>query len=109
MAKEVKWLDSQNIEAKADYFVERFGISFGNAKDIEELKSIMRRRNQISHEIYEPPQNNDEMLKAVLEKGKEQPLVPDPMLAKARRLFNWIPQNCFEHGAKTYQSYFKRY
>ncbi|HEY5041078.1 MAG TPA: hypothetical protein VIK53_03675 [Verrucomicrobiae bacterium] len=109
VAKEVKWLDSQNIETKADYFNQNFGISFGNAKDIEELKSIMRRRNQISHEIYEPPKNNDEMLIAVLEKGKEQPLVTDPMLIKARRFFYWIPQNCFNHGAKTYQSYFKRF
>jgi hypothetical protein len=107
--KEVKWLDSQNIEVKANYFAQHFGISFGNAKDIEELKSIMRRRNQISHEIYEPPKNNDEIFKAVLEKGKEQPLVPDPMLIKARRFFYWIPQNCFDHGAKKYQSYFKRY
>jgi hypothetical protein len=43
IVKEVKWLDSQNIETKADYFSKHFGISFGNAKEIEELKSIMRR------------------------------------------------------------------
>ena len=74
MAKEVKWLDSQNIESKADYFEKHFGISFGKPKEIEELKEIMRRRNEISHEIYEPPKNNDEMLQAVLEKEKKNNL-----------------------------------
>jgi hypothetical protein len=109
VAKEVKWLDSQNIEVKADYFSKHFGISFGSAKEIEELKSILRRRNEVSHEIYEPPKNQDEMLKETLEKGKERPLVLDPMLAKARRFFFWIPQKCIEYGGANYQNYFKRY
>ena len=109
IAKEVKWLDSQNIETKADYFAKHFGISFGSAAEIEDLKIIMRRRNQISHEFYEPPKIYDEMLKETLEDGKERPLVLEPMLSKARQLFYWIPQKCLEHGCKTYQSYFKRY
>ena len=108
-AKEVKWLDSQNIEVKAAYFEKHFGISFGKPNEIKELKAIMRKRNEISHEIYEPPQSHDEMLKATIESGKEQPLVLDPMLARARHFVYWIPQKCIEYGGKTYQSYFKNY
>jgi len=109
IAKEVKWLDAQNIAAKADYFDKHFGISFGSQADIDELTSIMRRRNQISHEVYEPPKQHEEMLEETLEQGKQQPLVDAPMLAKARQFFHWIPQKCIEHGARTYQSYFKPY
>ncbi len=108
IAKEVKWLDAQSIETKADYFSKHFGVSFGSAENIKELTSIMRRRNQISHEVYEPPKNQDQMLKETLEHGKQKPLVDGPMLAKARQFFYWIPQKCIEHGGKTYQSYFKR-
>jgi hypothetical protein len=109
VAKEVKWLDAQNIEVKADYFAKHFGISFGKAEEIETLKKIMKRRNEISHEIYEPPKNHDEMLKETLEQGKERPLVLEPMLAKARELFFWIPQKCIESGGKIYQSNFKNW
>jgi hypothetical protein len=109
IAKEVKWLDAQNIAVKADYFDKNFGIPFGSAADIEDLKLIMRRRNQISHEVYEPPKRHEHMLKETLEHGKEQPLVDGPMLAKARHLFFWIPQKCIEHGAKTYQSFFREH
>jgi hypothetical protein len=111
VAKEVKWLDAQSIEVKADYFSKHFGISFGSPKDIEELTSIMRRRNRISHEVYEPPKNQDKMLKETLEQGKEPPLVDSPTLAKARQFLFCIPQKCIEHGAKTdhYQRYFTRY
>jgi hypothetical protein len=107
IAKEVKWLDAQNIAVKADYFDKHFGIPFGSAADVEDLKLIMRRRNQISHEVYELPKRHEHMLKETLEHGKEQPLVDGPMLAKARQLLFWIPQKCIERGAKTYQSYFK--
>ena len=69
----------------------------------------MKRRNEISHEIYEPPKSEDEMLKETLEEGREQPLVPDPMLRKARQLFDSIPRKCVEYGGKTYQSNFKTY
>lgn len=109
ITKEVKWLDAQNIETKAEYFAKHFGIAFGKAEEIEELKEIMRRRNEISHEIYEPPKSEDEILKETLEGGKEQPIVLDPMLKKARTLFFSIPRNCIEYGGKTYQSYFKTY
>jgi len=109
VTKEVKWLDAQSIETKADYFNRHFGVLFGSADDIKELVSIMRRRNQISHEIYEPPKNQDQMLKETLEHGKLQPLVDTPMLVKARQFFYSIPQKCIEHGGKTYQSHFKRY
>ncbi len=109
IAKEVKWLDAQNIETKADYFVKYFGISFGNPDEIEELKNIMKRRNEISHEIYEPPQSQDEVLKNTLEKGEEPPLVSNSMLQKARGFFYWIPNRCIAFGGKTYQSYFKEY
>lgn len=109
IAKEVKWLDAQNIETKAEYFAKHFGIAFGKAEEIEELKEIMKRRNEISHEIYEPPKSEDDVLKETLESGKEQPIVLDPMLKKARMLFFSIPRNCIEYGGKTYQSYFKTY
>jgi hypothetical protein len=109
IAKEVKWLDAQNIETKADYFAKYFGISFGKPDEIEELKGIMKLRNKISHEIYAPPKTENEVLTETLEMGKEQPLVPDPQLKKARMLFNSIPQSCIKYGGKTYQSYFKEY
>jgi hypothetical protein len=109
ITKEVKWLDAQNVAVKAEYFQKHFGISFGTPADIEELTSIMRRRNQISHEVYEPPKRHEHMLKETLEHGKEQPLVDGPMLVKARNLFSRIPRKCIEHGAKTYQSYFRGY
>ena len=109
IAKEVKWLDAQSIESKAQYFAEHFGIQFGSPEEIKELVAIMRRRNQISHEVYEPPKNHDQMLKETLEEGKQQPLVDTPMLKRARHFFYSIPQKCIEYGGKTYQSYFKRY
>jgi len=109
IAKEVKWLDAQKIEKKADYFARHFGISFGKPNEIEDLTKIMKRRNEISHQIYEPPKSESEVLKETLEEGKEQPLVPDSMLKKARQLFHSIPNNCIEYGGKTYQSYFKKY
>ena len=109
VAKEVKWLDAQGIETKAEYFAKHFGVQFCSPDEIKELVSIMRRRNQISHEIYEPPKNQEQMLKETLEHGKQQPLVDTPMLKKARHFFYWIPQKCIEHGGKTHQSYFKHY
>jgi hypothetical protein len=109
IAKEVKWLDAQNIEKRANYFAKHFGISFGSPEEIEELKAIMKRRNEISHEIYEPPKSEIEVLEETLEKGKEQPLVSGQMLKKARQLFHSIPRSCIEYGGKTYQSYFKKY
>jgi hypothetical protein len=36
--KEVKSLDAQRIERRAEYFAEHFGISFGSREDIEGLK-----------------------------------------------------------------------
>jgi hypothetical protein len=109
ITKEVKWLDAQGIETKADYFAKHFGLQFGSPEEIKELVVIMRRRNQISHEIYEPPKNHEQMLKETLEEGKQQPVVDTPMLKRARSFFYWIPQKCVEHGSKTYQDYFKRY
>jgi len=109
ITKEVEWLDAQSIATKADYFDKHFGVQFGSPEEIKELVCIMRRRNEISHEIYEPPRNQDQMLKETLEQGKQQPLVDTPMLEKARKLFYSIPQKCVDHGGKTYQSYFKRY
>jgi len=109
VAKEVKWLDAQSIETKSDYFAKNFGIMFGDASDIAELKSIMKRRNEISHEVYAPPNNGDEVLKKTLGEGKEPPLVPSPMLKQARQLFESIPRTCIEYGGKTYQSFFKKY
>lgn len=109
ITKEVKWLDAQGIETKADYFAKHFGVQFGSPEDITELVAIMRRRNQISHEVYEPPRNHDQMLKETLRDGKQQPLVDTPMLKRARHFFHWIPKKCIEHGGKTYQSYFSKY
>ena len=109
IVKEVKWLDAQNIESKAEYFAKHFEIQFGSPEEIKELVAIMLRRNQISHEVYEPPKNHDQMLKETLQDGKQQPLVDTPMLKRARHFFYWIPQKCIEHGAKTYQRYFSKY
>ncbi|MGH7951270.1 MAG: hypothetical protein ACREFE_05050 [Limisphaerales bacterium] len=98
--KEVKFLDSQRIERRAEYFSEHFGISFGSQKEIDVLKEIMEMRNKISHEIYsQQPRSLDQI--------KEQPLVPNEMLKKARQFFKDIPQRCMDAGAKTYQSYFR--
>lgn len=107
VTKEVKWLDSQAIQQKATYFDKHFGIPFGTDKDIKALKEIMRRRNQISHEIFEPSKSDDEMLKVRLGEGKEPPLVSNEMLQRARNLFRTIPDMCIKAGAKRYQSYFR--
>jgi len=99
-AKEVKSLDSQRVERRAEYFLEHFGISFGSEKEIGDLKVIMDTRNKISHEIYcSPPRS--------LEQIRLQPLVSDEMLKMARRLFVDIPVRCIEAGAKVYQSSFR--
>lgn len=98
--KEVKFLDSQRIERRAEYFSEHFGISFGTQKELEDLKEIMETRNKISHEIYHSAPRS-------LEQIKSQPLVSDIMLKRARALFRNIPQHCIQTGAKVYQSYFR--
>ncbi len=100
VAKEVKFLDSQRAERRAEYFSEHFGISFGSQKEIDDLKDIMDTRNKISHEIYFSPPRSFEQVRG-------QPLVSDQMLKRARRLFMDIPQRCIEAGAKVYQSYFR--
>jgi hypothetical protein len=98
--KEVKFLDSQRVERRAEYFVEHFGVSFGSQKEIDDLREIMDTRNKISHEIYCPPPRSAEQV-------KEQPLVSGQMLKRARQLFRDIPRHCVEAGAKVYQSYFR--
>ena len=100
IAKEVKLLDSQRAERRAEYFSEHFGVSFGSKKEISELQEIMDARNKISHEIYFSPPHSLEQIKVL-------PLVSDVMLKRARQLFRDIPQRCIEAGAKVYQSYFK--
>jgi hypothetical protein len=100
LAKEVKFLDSQRVDRRAEYFSEHFGVSFGSQKVINELNDIMDSRNKISHEIYFSPPRN-------LEQIRVQPLVSDQMLKRARQLFMDIPQRCIEAGAKVYQSYFR--
>ncbi len=92
VAKEVKWLDAQNIEVKTNYFSKHFGILFGGEKEIDELKEIMVTRNKISHEIYSTPPRT-------LEQIKDQPLVSDAMLKRARNLFKSIPMKCIGVGA----------
>lgn len=104
--KEVKWLDAQSIESRAEYFAERLGILFGTPEELEDLKEIMDRRNEISHEIF---LSKDEVLQRTLVEGSEGPLVPDSMLKTARQLFFWIPSRCFEHGRKHFPSHFKSY
>ena len=39
--KEVKFLDSQSISYKAEYFEKYFSVSFGKEQEINELKEIM--------------------------------------------------------------------
>ena len=39
--KEVKWLDSQRIDKRAEYFSQHYGVSFGSPEDIVALKQIM--------------------------------------------------------------------
>jgi len=101
--KEVKRLDTQNIEQRAKYFADYFGVSFGKESEIGQLKEIMKTRNRIAHEIYSAPP-------ATLEEIKDQPLVSDEMLRQARRIFKEVPRRCVEAGAKNknYQSYFRQ-
>jgi len=98
--KEVKALDRESIERKAEYFKEHFGVVFGTKAEIEELKEIMVTRNKISHETYSPPPS-------ALEEIKEQPLVSDKVLTRARHFFQCIPKLCVREGAKRYSSYFR--
>jgi hypothetical protein len=98
--KEVKWLDAQRIDKRAEYFAKHYGVSFGAPKEIETLKEIVAMRNKISHEVYAPPPHSPEQV-------REQPLVGDDMLKQARRLFKEVPNRCIEAGAKVYQSFFR--
>jgi hypothetical protein len=98
--KEVKWLDTQRIDKRADYFAKHYGVSLGSPREIETLKHLMVTRNKISHEIYAPPPRSPEDV-------REQPLVGDDMLKQARQLFRDIPRRCIEAGAKVYQSFFR--
>jgi hypothetical protein len=98
--KEVKFLDAQRIERRAEYFLKRYEISFGSQNEIDGLKEIMETRNRISHEIYSPPPRTPEQV-------KDQALVADEMLKRARGLFRDVPKKCVEAGAKVYQSYFR--
>lgn len=100
VAKEVKFLDSQRVERRADYFSEHFGVSFGSKKEISDLKDIMEARNKISHDIYFSPPRSLEQIKIL-------PLVSDPMAKRARHLFREVPRRCIEAGAKVYQLYFR--
>lgn len=98
--KEVKFLDSQRIEKRAEYFSEHYGVSFGSGTEINELKEIMEIRNKIPHEIYAPLPSSPEQV-------RDQALVGDEMLKRARQLFRYISSRCVEAGAKAYQSYFR--
>jgi hypothetical protein len=98
--KEVKRLDAQNVEQRAKYFADHFGVSFGTEIQIGQLKTIMEKRNKITHEIYSAPP-------AKLEEIKEQPLVSDEMLRQARRIFREVPDSCIKAGATNYQSHFR--
>lgn len=100
VAKEVKLLDSQRAERRAEYFSEHFGVSFGSEKEVSDLQEIMDARNKISHEIYFSPPHSLEQIKVL-------PLVSDVMLKRARQLFRDIPHRCIKAGAKVYQSYFR--
>jgi len=98
--KEVRSLDSQRIEQRAEYFAKHFGVSFSSPKEIQELREIMDTRNKISHEIYCPPPRSAEHV-------REQPLVSDQMLKRSRQLFRDIPSRCVNAGSKVYPSYFR--
>jgi hypothetical protein len=98
--KEVKSLDAQRIEKRAEYFSEHYGISFGSDKDIEDLKEIMQIRNKISHEIYAPPPGTPEEV-------RDQALVADQTLKRARQLIRLIPSACIHAGAREYHRYFR--
>jgi len=100
--KEVKRLDAQKIEQRAQYFADKFGVSFGDPSVIETLKNIMRTRNRISHEIYSAPPST-------IEEIKEQPLVSDEMLGQGRSILRDVPANCIRAGArsKIYSAYFR--
>jgi len=100
--KEVKRLDAQKIEQRAQYFADHFGVSFADPSEIEKLKDIMRTRNSISHEIYSAPPST-------IEEIKEQPLVSDEMLGQAQSILRNVPANCIRAGArsKIYQAYFR--
>jgi hypothetical protein len=98
--KEVKWLDSQSIALRADYFEEHFRVKFGNAKDLERLDELFKRRNEISHHVFRLPPNEPGEI-------EEPPLVSDRMIRDARQLLSSIPSEAVRVGAKTYQSCFQ--
>lgn len=100
--KEVKKLDAQKINVKADYFEKYFGILFGDKKQIAELGEIMDLRNKISHEVYSEPATT-------IEEIKDQLLVSDEKLTQARMYFLQIPRKCVEAGEQSYRSHFKLY
>lgn len=98
--REIKKLDSQRIEQKADYFQKHFGVVFGTDDDMKDLKSLLEMRNQISHEIYKRPAES-------LEQISDQHIVSEQMLGKARWLFYEVPRRCIEVGARDYPAHFR--
>lgn len=97
--KEVKRVDAQRIEQRAEYFERCFGVAFGSKAEIDHLKEIMKTRNKIAHEIYSRPP-------CTLEQVTEQPLASDEVLGRARSLFHDVPWRCIRAGEKDYPAYF---
>jgi RiboL-PSP-HEPN len=100
VAREVNRLDKEGIEKRIKYFSDYFVTSPGRKNEIDELKEIMDQRNEVTHAIFSPPPRT-------LEQVKEQPLVSDQMLARARSLFREVPRRWVQVGAKRFPAYFR--
>jgi len=100
--KEVKWLDSQDIKVRIDYFQEHFCVSFGLPRDLERLVKLMDFRNRITHEIYIHPQAAQ---REETHEGRSTAVtVVD--LEDARRIFKHVPSECVKIGEKQFPAYF---
>lgn len=104
--KEVKWLDQQSIERRIEYFKEHFGFGFLVGRDATEAKRLMKKRNQISHEILVPPQKRLREDPLAPEDIEKLPIVTEEDVAISRRIFKSGPWECIRHGAKKYPGYF---
>lgn len=97
--REVKWLDQQAVNKRAEYFAKHFKAPFGSKETISKLGEIQQLRNRVTHEVYAPRPIR-------LEDAQEQPLVSDDILRWTRLLFVQVPEDCFKVGAKAYPSHF---
>jgi hypothetical protein len=96
--KAVKNFDKDRIRGKIETLAE-FQIKVATEAQIKALETVMKIRNQISHEILAEPAANLDVI-------KEQPLATTPILEEARTLFSEIPQLLCREGKKLFPKVF---